>query len=682
MVNERRHLLAALLMATAAVRACETAHAGDLPKVRAERPRIFFRAKPWDGPSIEKTKQWMDRPEYKAHWEKLLKSELSMNLALRCVLTGDEAAGKQALERYMSQVGGGISPSYWGIKDQRMAALYDWLHDHPAFTAEMRREKLAQLERRCAANMDYLVREKENPFYSRFAGALAALTACALSMHGDNPKADEYLKFAYTCLREKMGTIRQAEDGLGGGACYAYHHEFTDLANLVAAWRSATDWNPAAWIKDAQGDWLRRQMLYQIWMTYPNGQFVKEGDVWGRDTVDDRQYRMSIDAITGMYRHGVGRTWADLIYKRWGVNDYHSEYIWEFFVFNDPEVKPAPLSDLGRAAVFSPQFHTVACWRSGWEGDATMVHFRIGESGDTHATTDQGKFIIYRQRPLAIKNGAYIDFMDPHHRYYRSPWSANCVLFMSRTSKGLAPVLDPYPSFKFSHSNPLWPDGLFSWQEWKQLRERSLKRKVMGVLLESEDNDRFARAAADLSYHVKKGETGYEAVWDWRRELVFLGYKYLIVLDQVRAGKDQAGNEIVHAWTLHTTNEPRVDGSVAVADNGPARLFCKTLLPANARLTTVGGPGHECDHAGANPLPKGWQELNPGKLGPNTQMGAWRLDVAPADPAAECTYLHLLYPTDTKTAAMPDCAVEQRGSEITVRIDTLAYTFRPPSRPR
>ena len=54
------------------------------PHVRPDRPRLFLRAKAWDGPSVEKIKQWMDRPEYKAHWDKVLKhDEYSMNLALR-----------------------------------------------------------------------------------------------------------------------------------------------------------------------------------------------------------------------------------------------------------------------------------------------------------------------------------------------------------------------------------------------------------------------------------------------------------------------------------------------------------------------------------------------------------------------------------------------------------------------
>ncbi|HOX07384.1 MAG TPA: hypothetical protein PK280_13360 [Planctomycetota bacterium] len=664
--------------------AAAAGEADPLPKVRLERPRIFLRGKAWDGPSVEKIKSWMDREEYKAHWEKVERSfkteeKRNINLALLWLLAGNREAGKQCLDRYKEQRSGGVSPSYWGITDQRMAACYDWLYDHPDFTPEMKKNRCEYLALRCQANMSYLKDERENPFYSRFSGALASLTACALAIHGDDPRAEEYLRYAYDCLRQRMSTIRRAEDGASGGGSYALHHEYTDLANLVACWRSATDWDAAKWIKDSQGDWLQRGLLWQIWMTYPSGQFVKDGDLWAMDQADDTQYRMSIDAVTGMYRNGYGRTMADRIYKRWGVKDYHSEYVWEFFVFNDPEVPAKPLDELGKAAVFAPDYQGVTAWRSSWADDAAIVHFRAGESGDTHATWDQGKFIIYKQKPLAIKNGAYIGFMSPQHKYYKSPFSANCVLFYTKEGEALKPALSYFPVFPYNSNNPLWPKGLFGWEEWKDLRAKTLadKREVMGRLVETEANDKFARALGDMSYRLRKGGGEAQTVWDWKRELVFLDYKYLLVLDRIKAGRDETGKEIVHAWTLHTTYEPKVEGSLVTADNGPARLFCRTLLPEKAKFTKVGGPGHECDFAGENPLAKDWTELNPAKFGPDTQMGAWRLDVTPETPAAESVYLHVLFPTDTKTEKMPECSVEAKGAEFVVKVGEAEYTFKP-----
>jgi hypothetical protein len=152
---------------------------------------------------------------------------------------------------------------------------------------------------------------------------------------------------------------------------------------------------------------------------------------------------------------------------------------------------------------------------------------------------------------------------------------------------------------------------------------------------------------------------------------VFLGYKYLIVLDRVKAGKD-----IQHRWTLHTTNKPAIDGTLATADNGPGRLFCKTLLPAAAKLTLVGGEGHEYDYNGENRMPLG-KDGKPEmpKRGPESQLGAWRLDVTPADGAAETLYVHVLFPTDIKTEKMPVCSAKRDGGGLVVTVGDLSHTF-------
>jgi len=632
--------------------ACSMALAADgVPEVRRERPRVFLRATAWNGPSIEKIRGWMNRPEYQQRAKKLPRKTIGN--AVLFLMTGDEAAGQKAVAGLKGFTISGSSPSYSGIEAQKCAALYDWLHDHPDFDEASRKAKAAHMEQWADGYMRSLKRGgPSTPFYSRVSGAIAGLTAIGLALHGDSPKADEYVRYAAAYLREKIGTIREMEDGGTGGGSYGYHHEFTDLANLVAAWRSATDWDAARWIKRNQGNWLERQLLWQIWMTYPNGWFVKDGDIWGGSHTDRTQFRMQIDAVTSACRNGFGRTWADVMAKRypnWGgwPSDYHTEYVWQFFVFNDPEIPARPLSGLGRGAVFSPKLHGWVCWRDSWKPDATVIHFKCGETVDHHATYDQGKFLIYKEAPLAIKNGAYVGYQSSHHRYYKSVWSANCVIFTGPDFAGQQPHIDF--------------DGTPSWTEWKAARDKRYKRPPTGVLLATEANDRLARALGDLTGSCQPGSS-------WTRELVFLGYTYLLVLDRVKAGPGHT-----HRWTLHTINEPKVEGTTAVADNGKGRLFCRTLLPPKAHLTKVGGPGHEFDTNGSNRPPKNWGKK---EFPPEMQLGAWRLDVTPADGAGECVYLHVLFPTDTTTERMPACSVERRGADLVVTVGTLTHTFK------
>jgi hypothetical protein len=291
--------------------------------------------------------------------------------------------------------------------------------------------------------------------------------------------------------------------------------------------------------------------------------------------------------------------------------------------------------------------HGYVCWRTSWEPDATIIHFKCGDTVDHHGTYDQGKFTIFKRAPLAIKNGAYCDgYKTPHHMYFKSPWSANCVVFAGPKCDGMQPHIDF--------------DGTPSWSEWKAARDKAVKRLPTGVLLAAEDNDKFARALGDLSGSCPEGSR-------WTRELVFLGWKYLLVLDRVKVGVD-----IKHRWTLHTVNEPKVDGPIAVADNGDGRLFCQTLLPPKAKHAKVGGAGQEFDYNGSNRPPKKGKGFPP-----EIQMGAWRLDVEPADGAADCVYLHVLFPTEAATAAMPACSVKKDGESYTVKVAELEYTFKP-----
>lgn len=611
------------------------------PKVRQERPRLFIRQKAWDGPSVEKLREFMKLPEYQRMTRKLPDK---IGNAVKH-LGGDEAAGKAAVADLKNNMSiKGDSPSYSGISAQRYAAMYDWLHDHPDLDAESRKKMIAHMEKWADGYMESLKSGGPcTPFYSRVSGAIAGLTAMGLALHGDSPKADEYVRYAAEHLRTKMGRIREVEDGAAGGGTYSYHHEFTDLANMVAAWRSATDWDAGKWIKEKQGNWLERQLLFQIWSTYPNGWFVKDGDIWEGSHMDKTQLRMQVDAVTSIYRSGVGRTWADEMYKRWKEGVYHSEYVWEYFVFNDPEIKPEPLEKLGRAEVFSPKLHGVVCWRDSWKDDATVIHFRAGENVDHHGGQDAGKFTIFKNAPLAIHDGYYKGYKSQLHLYYRSAWSVNVVVFDGPQNHGHQPSIPDI-------------DKWTSWEDWKAQRDRIVKRPPFGVLEASEANEKFARAVSDLVGSCPQGSS-------WKRELVFLGYKYLIVLDRVKPGKD-----VETRWTLHTINEPAVDGMLVKADSGKGRLFCRTLLPEGAAVTKIGGFQHKDQ--------KGKEQTLDGLAGsPEQQLGGWRIDVTAREPKTECIYLHVLWPTDTASEKMPECKVEKSGSELVVRVGELTYSM-------
>jgi len=620
-----------------------------VPTVRAERPRLILRAKAWAGPSVEQIKGWMDRPEYKAQVGDLAK--YATGQALRYHLLGDQEAGKKAVAMLKGlpekpTIKG--SPTYTGENATERALVYDWMHDHPDLTAADRKKAVAHFE----AWADYFKKYLSpgtTPFYSRNTGALSGLTAIALATSGESEKAPGYLAHAFTFLREHAGTTREAEDGATGGATYGLFHQFTDLTHTVAMWRSATDWDAATWIRENQGDWLYRQMLYQIWITFPNGWYYKDGDVWGGSHTDRYEARMQIDGITGMYKSGVGRAHALEMRKRWGRGTYYHSYAWMFYLYNNPDIAPVPKATLGRTEVFSPQLHGVVCWRDSWKPDATVVIFKCGDNVDHHGTYDAGKFQIFKYAPLAIKNGHYKGYKSSKHMYYKSAWSANVVVFDGPQWHGWQPFVDF--------------DGYTTWETWKAARAKR-KHPPTGVLLKTEANEQFARAVGDL--HGATYPTGSK----WTREMVFLGYRYVLVLDRVTPGPKTETR-----WLLHSINEPTVDAEkkLAVIDNGEGRLFVRTLLPADATMVRVGGKEKAFVHKTRKGDERSWPFYRARKAG--AQLGAGRLDIVPADPAKPCVYLNVLFPTDTGTAAMPACSVKQAGGDLVVTVGDLTYTF-------
>ena len=68
------------------------------PKVRPERPRVFIRQKAWDGPSVEKLREFMKSDEFKRMSAKLPDK---IGSAVK-YLAGDEAAGKAAVANLKS----------------------------------------------------------------------------------------------------------------------------------------------------------------------------------------------------------------------------------------------------------------------------------------------------------------------------------------------------------------------------------------------------------------------------------------------------------------------------------------------------------------------------------------------------------------------------------------------------
>ena len=136
-----------------------------------------------------------------------------------------------------------------------------------------------------------------------------------------------------------------------------------------------------------------------------------------------------------------------------------------------------------------------------------------------------------------------------------------------------------------------------------------------------------------------------------------------IVYDRMGASDPSYRKE----WLFHSQNEPKVEGSLAIADCGQGRICCRTLLPANSSIAKVGGPGREFWASGKN-----W-ELDPEFLsraskraqesGIGPYFGNWRIEVFPSALAADDRFLHVLNATTSADGKPVECRYVQSENE-------------------
>ena len=109
----------------------------------------------------------------------------------------------------------------------------------------------------------------------------------------------------------------------------------------------------------------------------------------------------------------------------------------------------------------------------------------------------------------------------------------------------------------------------------------------------------------------------------------------------------------VKPWLLHTQNKPEVEGRVMRADSREGRLFCEALLPKDAAIELVGGPGKEFWSNGKNwEIYDKWLERERrtcAKDGRGPYWGEWRAETHPGAPRAADRFLHVLTAADVRT---------------------------------
>ena len=301
-----------------------------------------------------------------------------------------------------------------------------------------------------------------------------------------------------------------------------------------------------------------------------------------------------------------------------------------FLLAADEPVEPYPVEELANASELARHFGNFGhvFMRSGWRTDSTYALFTAGSDGrDCHKQYDEGSFVIYKHDFLALDSGSRAQQRDYNLKYYYGQSVAHNVVLIEKPGEKLP-----------GHWGPEY-DGPEGRTNFGGMYGRSAK------FLGFTTNANWSYAAADLTSLY--GEKCRENI----RQFVHVQPDYFVVYDRVTAA--EAGYR--KDWLLHVQNEPVVEGRVARADSRGGRLFSETLLPADAVVEKVGGPGREFWANGRNwELEAPWRERTEkacAKSGRGPYWGEWRLETHPGAPRAEDRFLHVLTATGTNALA-------------------------------
>ena len=195
------------------------------------------------------------------------------------------------------------------------------------------------------------------------------------------------------------------------------------------------------------------------------------------------------------------------------------------------------------------------------------------------------------------------------------------------------------------------------------------QNNILGsVLKEKRITDDYVYLASDAtkSYNSQKASLVV-------REFIYFYPDLFVVFDRVTA----TDKNYPKTWLIHTINEPVMKGNREFSETSDGgKMICRTLFPANATLTKIGGSGKDFWSDGRNwPLPK----LTPQDYGYNMnlppanhpQLGHWRIEVSPKTASDKDLFMHVIQVGDKNLSHLPDTETFETATQIGIKFTYL-----------
>ncbi|MBA3974604.1 MAG: hypothetical protein C0504_10355 [Candidatus Solibacter sp.] len=701
----------------------------DAPAVRQSHPRLVFRAPAAPGPgrTFEDLRRlYRTDAFFRQTFDLALaacEKPAHPAMAAACWVVSAEdkhahAAVQLMLDAPITQSGSGGYSNVWSF-----ALAWDWLHDHPALSGDIRHRAAARIAERLHTELAQLDDTGMALWHGRNQAANGAMSA-ALALAG-LPGQQDNLRRATGHYAEALRAL-QFSEGWPEGPSYWIYNRTLPYALAADCFLSATGAESVAGIPIR--DVMAKIGLWTLYSFGPNAIFEPYGDSVGSLRLGETgMWEASIDYFARLSRHPGAAAAADYLRLRspapYGKRPIH----WYAALAYDPGVRPGAGYDpqrpelwlranLPQSMLFGRNSMGVAFMRGGW-GDPNELYasFKAGDMLAHHDHYNNGHFSIQLGGLLAPLTGLYgggATYTGAYRLGYTIQTVASnslLVLAPNETSRALLSQPNrPWTSLSGGQRviNPTGFDCL-SVADFRRLLTSTRHLERADITAVSTVPNKLDYYAADItaSYNSTRfAEPGSAAkVSRVTRQFVYLRReRAFVVFDRI----DTANPAYTPKFLLHSMSKPEASAGRLLAGNSPddgiletsARTLLSSaglgalthhiLLPAAARTLLIGGPNfgsyveHDGDESngfnGTNLQPTGGE----GKPGPKPG-GRWRVEVSPASPSTSNLFLNVLVPRlAADSSAQPQIEMLSAGPDaVAVRVGQSAVVFSRSGKP-
>lgn len=559
-------------------------------------------------------------------------------------------------EYYRIRIDNNLNADWYVFPQISTLCAYDWIYD--ALTQDEREKigkPLYQVMMDIAWHGEGLrpqrIRENTGGYNTGFYGTDALPWYIAITFYNDgidDARCEKMFQKGLQ-LNMKMTQFRSELIGKNGGGstgCVGYALGAYPVAdfNFIRSYWAATGIDMSQKL-----DYVLGYLNFIDWNRLPGNREFGFGDSYHYDCLlPEKEINYHLREIATLYGSSPN---VQRLLGLFNKKNYTERLPFMPFLQKYPQGTPGASSP-GKGAMYFDGTGEVIM-RSGTGVDDTYALFVSGGRTSYHKHFDNNHFTIYKKGYRALDTGTRPEPGWHLSHYYARTVAHNCVTIRMPDER--------MPGY--------WGGGASTENKFEPIPNDGGQSSTLGsVLKEMRTTDDYVYLASDAtkSYNSKKASLVV-------REFIYFYPDLFVVFDRVTA----TDKNYPKTWLIHTINEPVMKGDREFSETSDGgKMICRTLYPANAMLTKIGGSGKDFWSDGRNwPLPK----LTPQEYGYNMnlppanhpQLGHWRMEVSPQTASKEDLFMHIIQVGDKNLSDLPDTETFETATQIGVKFTYL-----------